>query len=464
VTLLVAAVWGYRIGIASAILANLLLNFFFVPPRYTLNVAEPSNVVALLIYLAVALVGASMLSLLRRQVAITAARGTETAILLDLSQELAAANSPQNAMNKVCVIATKAFHAAGASIVRQSAGWSVVGAVGEFAVLPREEEAIAAEAVRTGQVARLLSDQYQHVKRLGREAAYGVTFVPFGSLPSERGVLRISGSLSPPPYVDGERLLRAFADQACMALDRFRLTQEAMGAEALRRADEFKTILLSTVTHDLRSPLTAIKAAVESLRQESIAWTDDDRDTFHATIEAQTDRLSATVTNLLEMSRLEGGAVRPTIEAIETLPLLADVVHLSSTATSGREVRVESVPGIWVRADYGLLVQALRNLVENAARYSWPGRPITLSAAPARPGRVTLEVADEGPGISETDLPHIFDKFYRGAQANNSSGQGLGLAMVKAMVELCHGEITVQSGPGRTLFSLELSSAVEPHR
>jgi two-component system sensor histidine kinase KdpD len=461
-TLVVAALWGYWVGLAGALLADLLVNFFFVQPLYTLTVQEPANVVTLGIFLAVALVGASMLALLRRQVQITAARAAETAMLLNLSQEVARAVSPRDAMDRLCSAVSHSLKARGCSIVRQGAGWQVVGSSGGFAALPREEEAVAEEAIRTGDIARMGPiGRLRTFTKGATPAEHITTFVPFGTSSMDKGVLRISGAIGASQFAHVDQILRAFADEASMTVTRARLAEEARRVDALQRADEFKTVLLSSVSHDLRSPLTAIKAAVGSLRDEEMDWSDEDRASFLATIEGQTDRLTATVSNILEMSRLEGGAVRSSIESIEVVLLFDEVCRATSELTEGRCVTLDCASGVRVRADYGLLLQSLVNLVENAAKYSTAGAPIQLRCEGVG-GRTRLTVRDEGPGIPEGDLTHVFEKFYRGSKVGQTKGSGLGLAIVKAMVELCGGSVRVQSGPAGTEFTIELATAA-PH-
>ncbi len=463
-TLVVAAVWGYCVGLAGALLADLTVNFFFVPPLHTFTVQDPENVAALLIFLTVALVGASMLSLLRRQVQITAARAEETAILLSLSREVALAVSPRDALDRVCSSVVRALHAQGCAIVRPGPRWQVVGSSGGLNELPRQEEAVAAEALRTNAIGRLGGNPAR--RRAARRVEGGeapIAFVPFGLASKERGALRVSGSLSAPPFMDLERLLRAFADEAGLAMSRALLEEEASRAEALQQADEFKSLLLSSVSHDLRTPLTAIKTAVESLRDDSVGWSEEDRASFLATIEGQTDRLAAMVSNLLEMSRLEGGAIQPTIEPVEVDALLSEVKVSTSEVTAGRDVTLEAPCDLWLKADYGLLVQSLVNLVENAARYSSPGGAIHLIGQPAGQ-RVALTVVDSGPPIPAGDVPHLFEKFYRGEQAGKSRGSGLGLAIVKATVELCGGSVRIQASRDGNAFTIELPRSPVPPR
>lgn len=463
VVLLVSATWGYGVGLFSAVFADLLLNVFFVPPLHTVTVQEPRNVVALVIFLAVAVVGASMLSLLRRQVAIAQERRDELTIMLGLSRELAAAPNPQRALDVLARAVVRAVQARRCEILQaRGRDWRVVASTGDLREVSRDDAALASAAVESGQVSRRLSDRrLRHTGfRVDRGAATD-TFVPYRPPVGDPGVIHIIGALTVPAGGDLDALLHAFADEAGVAVHRVRLAEEARHADALRQSDEFKSALLSSVSHDLRSPLTAIKAAVGSLRSDEVKFTDADRKQLLATIESQTDRLTGTVTDLLDMSRLEGGAVRPTIEPVEVRVILQDVVVATKAAAGEREVCVNAPDGLWARADYGLLLQALTNLTENAAKYSTPGGAIQLRAH-AHAGRVVLEVADDGPGISAADLPHIFERFYRGAEGKQVQGTGLGLAIARAMVELCGGHVTVESSPAGSTFRISLPPSGPP--
>ncbi len=398
-----------------------------------------------------------MLSLLRRQVMIAAARQAETGILLELAQEAAQAINPRDAMERLCLAITRAVDAKGCAILHATDGeWRVAASHGD-SKLTREESALATEALRSGQVVRFGGSVRVRVPSLHRQTHQrSLAFVPFRT--KEQAVLRIDGRITVPPFMDPDRLLRAFGDQASVAVHRARLAEEASRVETLKRADEIKTALLSSVSHDLRSPLTAIKAAVGSLRITDVEWTDADRAQLLATIESQTDRLTATVGGLLEMSRLEGGAVRRRLEPIDALPFLNDAAVSAAPMTAGRLVDVDAPAGVWLRADYALLHQAVTNLIENAAKYSKAGGGISLRAK-SEGGFVVLEVSDEGPGISTADLPYIFDKFYRGTEGKKGTGSGLGLSIVRAMVELCGGHVTVASSPDGTTFRISLPAS-----
>lgn len=460
VVLLASALWGYVVGLASAVLADLLLNFFFVPPLNTVTVQEPRNVVALVIFLAVAVVGASMLSLLRRQLAIAQERRDELTIMLGLSRELAAAPNPKRALDVLARAVARAVQAKRCEILQVSGReWRVVASTADAREVSRDDAALAVAAVDSGEVSRRLSERgLRHTGFRVSGASATDTFIPFRRPAGQPGVIHIVGELTAPAGGDLDVLLHAFADEAGVAVHRARLAEEARQADALRQSDDFKSALLSSVSHDLRSPLTAIKAAVGSLRSDEVEFSDADRKQLLATIESQTDRLTGTVTDLLDMSRLDGAAVRPTIEPVELRPLLKDVVVATKAATCERDVCVDAPEGLWARADYGLLLQALINLTENAAKYSTPGAAIQLRAR-ADAGRFVLEVSDAGPGISAQDLPHIFERFYRGAEGKRIHGTGLGLAIARAMVELCGGHVTVDSSPEGSTFRVSLPPA-----
>jgi two-component system sensor histidine kinase KdpD len=239
------------------------------------------------------------------------------------------------------------------------------------------------------------------------------------------------------------------------------LSDQAATADVLRRADEMKSALLSSVSHDLRSPLTAIKAAVGALREPGMSWSNDDRDALLGTIESQTDRLTRTVSDLLDLSRIEGGATKPAIEPVDVAALLDDAGRAAAQALGDHELTLQAPEALYARADEALLRQALGNLLENAGRYATPGSAVHLRAERAGP-LVRIEVADEGPGIPPDELPHIFDRFYRGRMSKGTSGSGLGLAIVRTMVEASGGRVSVESSPAGTCFVITMPLQLAP--
>ena len=445
-TLLAAARWGYVVGFVAAVAGNLLLNFFFVEPLHTFTVAEPAHVVELIIFLAVAFVGAFMLSRLREQAARARAHEAETAFLLDVSRQVVRASTPAQALGRLCEVAARTVGARGCAILLGDPLNVSAATIDQRSNVPptRDERAVAAEALRRAEAGWLRGE-------------HTLTFVPLpGPVPA---VLRLEGRIE--PAMTANPRFAGVLNEIQSALDRSRLSAEAQRAEELSRTDAFKSLLLSSASHDLRTPLTAIKAAISSLRDDSVEWATEDREAFLETIDTQADVLSGTLANLFEVSRLEAGTARATPEPIEVAQLLAEAALASSGATKGRDVQQCARDGLWVRADYGLLMEALKNLIENAAKYSRAGQPIRLEAAEA-PGRVLLRVADAGPPIANEDLPHLFEKFYRGRSGGGAKGSGLGLALVKAIVELAQGSVSVTANEDGNAITLSLPRAAPP--
>lgn len=447
VVLLAAAAWGYAVGLGTALAAALLVNFFFVEPLHTLAVASDANAVALAVFLAVALIGATMLALLQRQARLAEARRREASLLLEIAHELAQAVSPRDALQRLCLVLART---AGASTCTVLAGpaLEVVASGASLAAVDREEAALAAAAMASGEV----------VARRGRQP---VTFVPFPADAAETGVLRFGGALGLPPWLDRSRLLRAFAAEASLALSRARFAAAAAEAESLRRSADLQAAILGSVSHDLRTPLAAIAAAVESLQDARVRWSDEDRATMLETIAGQTRRLTATVRGLLEMSRLEAAAVQPRLEPIAARPLLYELAEAAASLAPGRALEVDVAGEPWLRADYALLMQALTNLVDNAANYSTPGLPIRLLAR-ADGQSYQVAVQDGGPGIAAAEQARIFDKFYRGAGAAGHQGSGLGLSIARALAEVCGGKLTCQSGATGSTFTIALPAVSAP--
>ncbi len=449
-TLVVAARWGYGVGVFTAVAADLAVNFFYIPPLHRFTVQEPINLAGLLLFLCVALFGAYTLSRLRRQVERANAHAAETAFLLEATREIVRAGTPRQVLDRISDALARAAGARGCAIVAGSPPLIVGATIDTHSASPlsRNELAVVAAALSTREPARI------HAEMRWDQPA---TFVPLPE--TAQALIRFTGDVSTAAL--GRPVVQALVNEASAALERARLAREAERAAALERADEFKTILLSSVSHDLRSPLTAIKAAVSSLRDESVDWSLEDRRSLLQTIEAQADRLSGTVSNLLEMSRLEGGATRTRLEAIDVGLFLEEVELALAPAVAPRPLQVSRPEGVWARADYGLLTQAVANLVENAAKYSVPSGPIDIEAS-ATPGRVAICVKDHGPGISPEDLPHVFEKFYRGHGVNALAGSGLGLALVKAMVEACGGSVSAASDGEGSRFTISLPAAAAP--
>jgi two-component system, OmpR family, sensor histidine kinase KdpD len=253
-------------------------------------------------------------------------------------------------------------------------------------------------------------------------------------------------------------VLNAFVAQLAAAIDRRRIGAQAAEAAALAEANELRSALLQAVSHDLRTPLAGIKASASSLRQPDIDWSDEDRVEFLRTIEDETDRLTALVANLLDMSRIQAGAVAPALRAVgleEVVP--AAVAGLGPRASAVAVDVPETLPP--VTADPALLERVVANLVENAVAHSADGAPVRVEAGEVG-GRVLIRVVDRGPGIPPAERERVFQPFQRMDDSpSHGAGVGLGLAVARGFTRAMGGDLTIDDTPaGGTTVILELKA------
>ena len=249
-----------------------------------------------------------------------------------------------------------------------------------------------------------------------------------------------------------------FLDQVTALIERARLQRENLRIEILQRTDSLRAALLSSVSHDLRTPLTSIKAAASSLLQEDVQWDEETRRGFAQAIEHEADRLNRLVSNLLDMSRIEEGALKPEKEEYSLTSLIHDVLSRLEPLLKGRVVHTDLPQDLLpVELDYLQIDQVLTNLIENALRYTPEESPIDVGVQ-SKSDRVIISIADRGPGVPAADLEHIFDKFYRVLHGKQPApyplGSGLGLAVCKGLVEAHGGRIwaELRDGGGLIVF------------
>jgi two-component system sensor histidine kinase KdpD len=473
--LLVSATWGWRVGLFAAVLNNLSLNFFFVPPLHTLTVQDPENVIALLIFLVVAMVGGMLLSSARQAAAESRRRQAETQVLLNLSRAMIGRTHPEDALAALCEEVVAALRPEGAAVLNAGGGWRVLASAGAPSAgrAPDTEERAMAERALAANAPMMLGRTGfspgrppRIATRIGgrpriEEMKRALTLVPLRIGDRAFGVLRLDGPITGTVFGNHpEQLLVPFANEAALAVQRVELAAAAAHAEALREADEMKTALMTSISHDLKTPLAGIKTSVTSLLDASVHWSDDDVRAFLETIDSQADRLNGVISDILDLNRIESGVVTPMCRTFSASDLLEEARGRTATSWTGRECTIEAAGDPLVEADESLITQALVNLIENAAKYSTPARAIHLRAATTG-DRVELIVADEGPGIAHQDLPHVFERFYRAAEySRRVKGSGLGLAIVKGFVTLSGGTVRVESSPEGTRFIVSLPVGV----
>ncbi|HYM16059.1 MAG TPA: ATP-binding protein [Dehalococcoidia bacterium] len=473
--LLASATWGWRVGLFAAVVANLSLNFFFVPPLHTLTVQDPENIVALLLFIVVAIIGGSLLSSAQIAAAEARRRQAETQVLLSLSRAMIGRTHPEDALAALCEEVVGALRPDGAAVLSSSGGaWRVLASAGSDAAgrAPAAEERALAEQALTSNAPVMLGrtgvsaarPRRMAVRAGGRrgieEMKRALTLVPLRVGERAFGVLRLDGRISTVFGEHPEQLLVTFAGEAALAVQRVELAAAAAHAEALREADEMKTALMTSISHDLKTPLAGIKTSVSSLLDATVRWSREDVTAFLETIDSQADRLNRVISDILDLNRIESGVVAPVFRSLSARGLLEEARRRAASSWQGREVTIDAPAALTVETDAALITQALVNLIENAAKYSTAGRAVHLRATAAG-DRVEVTVADEGPGIASGDLAHVFDRFYRAAEhSGRVKGSGLGLAIVKGFVTLSGGSVRVESPRAGTRFVISLPAGV----
>jgi two-component system sensor histidine kinase KdpD len=397
----VTVIGGFWPAVLAAVAACLLLNWYLTPPLHTFTIGEPRNLLALVLFVTVAVAVSSVVHLAARLAVQAAVSREETASLLALARTvLGGADTPTAVLDHL------------------------TGTLGGRAEL---QELTAGRWVRVA-----VSGGAEPGTIAGAE---GTRIHPRAGL-----ALLTSGQTSAATTAQ----LAGFGAQAAAALDRERLRMQASQAEALAEGNRIRTALLAAVSHDLRTPLASIKASVSSLRQTDVQWSPADEADLLATIEQNADRLDALIGNLLDLSRLHTGSLDPFLRptAIEEV---APVALRGLDAPGDLEIVVpEGVP--LVRADPGLLERVLANIFSNALRHSPPTQPPVLRARPDGE-TVLLEVVDHGPGVPDRELKQrIFEPFQRFDDRN--AGVGLGLAVAKGFAEAMGGSIVAVDTPG----------------
>jgi two-component system sensor histidine kinase KdpD len=413
---------GVLPAVVSALWGSLLLNYWFTPPTHTLTISDPENVLALAVFVGVGSAVASVVDLAARRGRIAARSRAEAETLAFLA---GSALRDEDTPNALLATVRDTFQTESAALLERGpapGAWRRVAAAGEHPAERPEDATVD---------------------------------VPVGT----RFALVLTGRVLP---AEDRRILTAFAAQAAALLERRRLTEEAATARRLAEGNRIRTALLAAVSHDLRTPLAAIKAAVSSLRSPAVEWAPADREELLAGIEDGADRLNQLVSNLLDMSRLRTGTVAP-----RTRPTgLDEVVPLALAAVPPGAVRLEIPEDLpLVPADPGLLERVVANLVENAVTWSPPGVPVTVRADVLDlPGarRLEVRVADRGPGLPPEARESVFQPFQRYGDAPRGTGVGLGLAVARGFTEAMRGELTMEDTPGgglTTVVSLPLPAA-----
>lgn len=414
--LLSGMAFGLSASLAVALLASIVFTYFFIPPYGGFGISSVEDAVRLVVFLSVALLVSSLASRARRQAQTAAQRATELTALYQLSQTLEAEVEVDRILPILARAATQILAVPGCQLL-------------------------------------LVDEQGQPVRRAAAgeiDNAASQEEVPIRAGQRDLGLLRVTRCSPDTPLTAVEhKLLQTIAAQAGLVLERVRLSEVAGQARALAESDRLKSTLLSMVSHDLRTPLAVVKGLVTSLLDQSITWTDELRRELLTTINEETDRLNRIVGELLEMSRIEAGAISTARSWQDLDELIVAVVEELRPRLRTHPLRLDVPSDLpWVRISYAQIEQVLRNLLENAAHYTPAESPIEVWAR-AEGEAVRVEVRDRGPGVPDKLREQIFEKFVRAAAAErHAEGTGLGLAICKGLIEAHGGKIWVENRPG----------------
>jgi two-component system, OmpR family, sensor histidine kinase KdpD len=451
-----AIAWGLWPSLFAAIAGMLTYNFFFLPPLYTFSVAEPENVLALFFFLIVAVIVSNLTARTRTQVLTARARAKTTAELYAFSRKVAGIGVLDD------LLWATAYQISSMLKVRSVVLMPVKGAEGiEVASgYPPEDQLDEADMA----AARW---SWEHNRAAGRGAdtlpGGKRLFLPLRTGSGPVGVLGIDRD-APGPLLtpDDRRLLDALSDQAAVAIERISLAKGLDEARVLAETERLRAALLTSISHELRTPLASILGTVSSLRRFPEKYSAAEREDLFATLQDEAERLNRFVSNLLDMTRLESGAVELKLELIDVAEIVGSALQRAGKVLAGHQVEVDIEPDLpMLRLDAVLFEQVLFNLLDNAAKYSAAGSRIDIRTM--RDGElVEIEVADEGAGIPPADLERIFDKFYRvQAQDRRRAGTGLGLAICRGFVEALGGWINARNRRDRSGAVLTIRMPVE---
>lgn len=416
-----AATFGLRAGLFAGLVSSLAYNFFFLPPTGTLTVSNPENVVSIFVLLGVAFVTSQFAARVRAQADLAQASARQNAALAGFSRQLTASASQEELMHSICAEISRLFDCRAVMLLPSRDGPELRAAYPPENRLEQIEKAAAQWSMDNGQPAGRGSTTL---------TASDWLFYP---LQTSRGTLGVIGfsreDAGEPLRSDQIPLLMSLLDQASIAFDRMTLEEETQDARQLRERDRLRSALLSSVSHDLRTPLTTILSTIHELRR---APSPDLLDT----LEGEAQRLNRFVANLLDMVRVEAGALSLKIEATDLTDAVSAAVHDMRRSLAGHPINL-AIPADMplIRVDARLLHHCLMNLLDNAGRYANPETPVKIEGVRTSSG-IDLSVIDEGPGIPPGKEERVFDTFTRIEGSDRSKGgTGLGLAIVKGFAE-----------------------------
>ena len=446
-----AITYGLWPALVASLVSTLAYNFFFLPPLYTFTISDPQNVVALFFFAIVALIASNLTSRVRSQALAARQRAKMTEDLYLFSRKLGGAVTLDDLLWATSYQIALMLKVTVVILLPEEGTVAVRSGYPPEDTLDEADLAAAKWCWQNDREAGRGADTLPGAKRLFLPIRTGRGPVGVVGLASER-----EGSLLSP---DQRRLLDALCDQAALAIERTTLAHDLDNARLLAETDRLRSALLTSISHDLKTPLASILGAITSLRTYSKAYDEAAKEQLMAMVQEEAERLNRFIANLLDMTRLESGAIVPGFALVDLSEVLGSALKRATPILAEHKVVMSLAPDLpMLRIDFVLFEQVLFNLLDNAAKYAPAGSTVELRGTRAA-DRVILQVLDEGEGIPPADIERVFDKFYRvHGTDRRRAGTGLGLAICRGFVEAMGGTIRAGNRPDRTgaVFTIEM--------
>jgi len=447
----VALRYGLWPSLFASVVASLCYNFFFLPPIYTFTITDPTNVTAFFFFIVMAVIVSNVAARVRTQAvtAMTRARSTES--LYAFSRKLAGVGTLDDVLWATAYQTALMLKVRVVLLLPENGSIAVKAGYPPEDILDEADLAAAKWAWANDRPAGRGSDTLPGAKRL---------FLPMRTGRGPIGVVGIDSDKSGPLLTpDERRLLDALIDQGALAIERVHLVEDMDRAKRTIETDRLRSALLTSISHDLKTPLAGVLGAAGTLRDLGGKLSDDEKTDLLVTIVDESERLNRFIANLLDMTRLESGAVVPNAALHDLGEIVGSALRRAGKILARHGVELELAAGLpMLHLDAVLFEQVLFNIFDNAAKYAPPETTIRILGWRAN-GSVCLQVLDEGSGIPADDLEQIFDKFYRAQKGDHvRAGTGLGLAISRGFVEAMHGTISAGNRTDRTgaAFTIKL--------
>lgn len=453
ILVLVAATWSRRrVAVVTAVVATIAFNYFFLPPVGTFTIADPQNWVALAAFLATAVVASQLSAVAQARAEEAVERRNELTRLFDLSRDVLLTGENESSLDALTRHIARRFELEAVALSLPTAdGWQVhQGGERDITV---DESALGVALARAGATLEFDARQraYGGHAQVTDALGHQVLLVPvrFGTRPI--------GLLATPVSALDRGALDAVAGLAAIAVERLQLLSERKEAESARQRADLASTLLASLSHDLRTPLTAIRVALGNVHNPALGATE--RLAQQQIAEAELDRLTRLVRDILDMARIDAQAVDVHFDWVTPADIVdAATAHLHTVMT-GRCVEIDADASTLVKVEPRLTSAALGHLLENALQYAPADEPIAVRGWVESDG-VRFTVADRGPGLDPAELDHLFERFYRGRQAQQRAfGTGMGLAIARGLLAVEGGRVWGENVHGGTRFSIAVPTA-----